>query len=114
MSCSEFRSMSGVAFNEMRLSKNYRSSERIVKYFSGFEVYEGAIEAVSRGKGYKSVVSFNMRLAGMAWRMSWSGLLILTLKSRVFRLTRFVFLAPQWGAAGKYDAPFGFKKDLKQ
>ena len=97
MSCSEFRSMSGVAFNEMRLSKNYRSSERIVKYFSGFEVYEGAIEAVSRGKGYKSVVSFNHEVGRDGLEDELVRLINFNVKEQGISPDEVCVLAPQWG-----------------
>lgn len=97
MSCSEFRSMSGMDFNEMRLSKNYRSSERIVKYFSGFEVYEGAIEAVSRGKGYKSVVSFNHEVGKEGLEDELVRLINFNVKEQGISPDEVCVLAPQWG-----------------
>lgn len=97
MSCSEFESMSGVDFNEMRLSKNYRSSERIVKFFSLFEVCGGNIESASRDKDYKSVVSFNQEVGKEGLEDELVRLINFSIKEQGISPGEVCVLAPQWG-----------------
>ena len=49
----------GLDFHEMQLSKNYRSSERVVSYFGNYNLYKTNIEACSKERSYKSIVSYN-------------------------------------------------------
>ncbi|KIZ50947.1 ATP-dependent DNA helicase [Pseudomonas oryzihabitans] len=49
----------GIAFKEMNLSDNYRSSSRIVSYFGNYNVLPSKIEAIGKDKDYLSVVSFD-------------------------------------------------------
>lgn len=59
MSAADFKTIAGVELNEMSLSKNYRSSTRIVEYFSKYRVHATTIESASKDKEYPSIVSFN-------------------------------------------------------
>lgn len=97
MSCSEFESMSEVDFKEMRLSKNYRSSDRIVKYFSSFETYGCEIEAASRDKGYKSVVSFNHEVSKDGLEDELVRLINFSVKEQRIPPGEVCVIAPQWG-----------------
>jgi DNA helicase-2/ATP-dependent DNA helicase PcrA len=55
----DFQAMAGIELKERMLSKNYRSSERIIGYFGNYNVFDTTIEAASREKEYQSLVSFN-------------------------------------------------------
>jgi superfamily I DNA/RNA helicase len=55
----DFKAMAGIEMKELSLSKNYRSSERIIEYFGNFNVHGTLIEAASGGKAYRSLVSFD-------------------------------------------------------
>ncbi|MDO8943786.1 MAG: 3'-5' exonuclease, partial [Desulfobacterales bacterium] len=55
----DFKAMAGIEMKAMSLSKNYRSSERIIEYFGKFNVHGTLIEAASGGKSYRSLVSFD-------------------------------------------------------
>ncbi|WP_243787528.1 ATP-dependent helicase, partial [Pseudomonas amygdali] len=59
ITAADFGTQCGIAFKEMELSDNYRSSSRIVSYFGNYNVLPSKIEAVGRGKDYASVVSFD-------------------------------------------------------
>lgn len=59
ISIQEFRSMTGLALQKCELSQNYRSSERIVEYFSNFNVYGTTITAAGRDREYPSIISYN-------------------------------------------------------
>jgi DNA helicase II / ATP-dependent DNA helicase PcrA len=46
-------------FSELELSKNYRSSERIISYFGHFNLNKTNIEPASKDKDYPSIVCYN-------------------------------------------------------
>lgn len=55
----EFQSMANIKLKKLDLSKNYRSSERIINYFGNYNVYNTRIEPASNEKSYPSLISFN-------------------------------------------------------
>ncbi len=55
----ELRAITGISIAERELSQNYRSSERIIKYFGNFNIYNTAITAVANDCHYPSLVSYN-------------------------------------------------------
>lgn len=59
----DLRSITGLAISERALSKNYRSSERIVAYYGHFNVHATAIEAAGEQRTYASLVSYNDAIA---------------------------------------------------
>lgn len=59
ISMEDFASLSNLKFKPMELRRNYRSSSRIVGYFSNFKVTESLIESASAIREYKSIISFD-------------------------------------------------------
>jgi superfamily I DNA/RNA helicase len=55
----EFSKLSGVTFKELDLSKNYRSSDRIVGYFENFNQLTSKITADGKFKDFASLISFD-------------------------------------------------------
>jgi DNA helicase II / ATP-dependent DNA helicase PcrA len=55
----ELSTLSGVMFKELNLSKNYRSSDRIVGYFENFNQLSSKITAESKFRDFASVISFD-------------------------------------------------------
>ena len=55
----DFKAMADIDIEERELSRNYRSSERIIDYFGNFNVHATRIEAASGDKNYQSLVSFD-------------------------------------------------------
>ena len=58
----DFKDMAGIELKERSLSKNYRSSGRIIDYFGNFNVHGTLVEAASKDKDYPSVVTFDSAL----------------------------------------------------
>lgn len=54
-----FSALCGVAFKEMDLSVNYRSSDRIVTYFENFNQLTSKISADGKCKTFESVISYD-------------------------------------------------------
>lgn len=62
MSAANFSAISSVTFREIALSKNYRSSERIVAYFGNYKVHDTTIVSAAKDKDYPSLVSYNTQV----------------------------------------------------
>jgi DNA helicase-2/ATP-dependent DNA helicase PcrA len=59
ITAADFGQRSGLTFNEMELSLNYRSSDRIVRYFGNYNLYASKIQAEGKHKDFPSLVSFD-------------------------------------------------------
>lgn len=63
ISVADFRALAGIPIKEMALSRNYRSSERIISHFSNFNVHATSIQGVGTNATFPSVVSYNQHIA---------------------------------------------------
>lgn len=54
--------LSGLYIEEMNLTQNYRSSERIIQYCHNYNVFATKVEAFSEEKSYPSLVTYNNSL----------------------------------------------------
>lgn len=63
ISVTEFRTQAGIPIKELALSRNYRSSERIISYFSNFNVQATNIVSSGTNSQFPSVVSYNCHIA---------------------------------------------------
>jgi superfamily I DNA/RNA helicase len=59
ITAAEFKSMAEIDLEEMSLSRNYRSSQRIIQYFGNYNVIPATIEAASADRGYGSRISYD-------------------------------------------------------
>jgi superfamily I DNA/RNA helicase len=59
MTPDKFEAIAGIPLSRLPLSGNYRSSERIISYFSKYQVLPAAIEALSEGKDYPSLITYD-------------------------------------------------------
>lgn len=63
ISVADLRAQTGIPIKEMALSRNYRSSDRIISYFSNFNVHPTSIQGAGANKAFPSVVSYNHQIA---------------------------------------------------
>ncbi|WP_448647345.1 UvrD-helicase domain-containing protein [Pseudomonas mohnii] len=59
MPVADFRAQAGIPIKEMALSRNYRSSERIISYFSNFNVHATSIKSAGENAAFPSLVTYN-------------------------------------------------------
>jgi DNA helicase II / ATP-dependent DNA helicase PcrA len=55
----DFQAMAGIPIKQYELSKNYRSSDRIIAYFGNFKLGDTVIEAASKHRTFPSLISFD-------------------------------------------------------
>ncbi|MBS7596892.1 ATP-dependent helicase [Pseudomonas sp. RC2C2] len=63
MPVADFRAQAGIPIKEMALSRNYRSSERIISYFSNFNVHATTIKSAGEHATFPSLVTYNRDVA---------------------------------------------------
>ncbi|WP_413790878.1 MULTISPECIES: UvrD-helicase domain-containing protein [unclassified Pseudomonas] len=59
----DFRAQAGIPIKEMALSRNYRSSKRIISYFSNFNVHATSIKSAGEHAAFPSLVTYNQDVA---------------------------------------------------
>lgn len=55
----ELRALTGIQIDKRELSKNYRSSERIIRYFGNFNIYGTTIIAAASDRDFPSLVTYS-------------------------------------------------------
>jgi superfamily I DNA/RNA helicase len=58
----QLRAMTGIPIERRALSRNYRSSRRLIDYFGNFNVYGTVIEAAGSGRDFGSHVTYNQTI----------------------------------------------------
>ncbi|WP_417203924.1 UvrD-helicase domain-containing protein [Sutterella wadsworthensis] len=92
----EFQSMANIELKKLELSKNYRSSERIIKYFRNFNVYNTRIEPASNEKSYRSLISFNDSVTKDGLEAELIRLIRFNVETIGIAPHEICILAPQW------------------
>jgi DNA helicase-2/ATP-dependent DNA helicase PcrA len=59
MPVADLRRLSGIRMNERALTGNYRSTDRLIEYFSNFTVHATEIRGAGAGRDFPSVISYN-------------------------------------------------------
>lgn len=62
MPVAELRSLSGIQLNERALTGNYRSTDRLIQYFSKFTVQATQIRGAGEDRKFPSIISYNSSL----------------------------------------------------
>jgi DNA helicase II / ATP-dependent DNA helicase PcrA len=92
----DFKTMTGIEMNELQLCKNYRSSERIVNYFSNFNVHETTIESSSKNKAFPSLITFNNTVSKSNLEEELARLIRFNIENLGIAPQEICVLAPQW------------------
>ncbi|MBZ9905271.1 ATP-dependent helicase [Mesorhizobium sp. BR115XR7A] len=96
ITAAEFSEMAGVDFKEMDLSRNYRSSERIVGYFGNYNVYATKISAEGKDRQYASLISFDPLTARDGLEEELVRLVRYSIETAGIAPNEICILAPQW------------------
>lgn len=62
ISPADFRAQAGITIREMALSRNYRSSNRIISHFSNFNVHATLIKGAGASASFASKISYNQQV----------------------------------------------------
>jgi hypothetical protein len=62
MPLDEFRAQAGIPIKEFALSLNYRSSERIISYFSNYSVHASKITGAGKDAKFPSRITYNQKV----------------------------------------------------
>ncbi|WP_444941268.1 UvrD-helicase domain-containing protein [Microbulbifer sp. ZKSA004] len=92
----DFRSLTGVEISERELSRNYRSSRRIVDYFSHFKVFDSDIVSALEGDEQGSVISYENAIHKDDLEDELIRLIRFNIEDRGVPQTELCILAPQW------------------
>lgn len=92
----DFKAMAGIDIEERELSRNYRSSERIIDYFGNFNVHATLIEAASDAKAYQSLISFDDTVSKADLEAELIRLIRFNIESMGIAPREVCVLAPQW------------------
>ncbi|MDY1549935.1 ATP-dependent helicase [Luteibacter sahnii] len=96
MAYEDFKAMAGIDIDELELSKNYRSSERIIEYFGNFNVHATKIESESKDKSYQSLISFNTTVSKEDLENELIRLIRFNIQTKGIVPHEICILAPQW------------------
>ncbi|WP_423379313.1 UvrD-helicase domain-containing protein [Burkholderia sp. LMG 32019] len=96
MAHEDFKAMAGINIDALELSKNYRSSERIIEYFVNFNVHATKIESESKDKGYQSLISFNTTISKEGLEDELIRLIRFNIETKGIAPHEVCILAPQW------------------
>lgn len=92
----ELRILTGIPIDNLALSRNYRSSQRIIEYFGNFNVYGTQIEASGEERLYQSLVTYNRNLANSDLVAEIARLIRHNIQTLGFSPCEICVLAPQW------------------
>lgn len=95
MPVNDFRQLCEIPIEERELSENYRSTDRLIRFFSNFSVQQTGIRGAASYRDFQSVVSYNTALEKIALE----GELVRLIQHSVaqgFSPDQICVLAPQW------------------
>jgi len=92
----DFGAMAGVAFKEMPLTRNYRSSARVIDYFRNYAVRPATVTSASEYKDYPSVITFDRTTAKAEIEEELARLIKFNVEVEGIPPNEVCILAPQW------------------
>jgi len=81
---------------ELGLTKNYRSSEKIINYFEHFKTYPNSIEACGCDKEYASTITYNTSVSVDEIIEEVADLILLNVTEKGISPNEICIVAPQW------------------
>lgn len=95
MPVAELRELCGIQLQERVLSENYRSTDRLIRYFSNFTVQASDIRGASSDRAFPSTISYNTNVARDQLEAELTRLIRLSI-AQGFAADQICVLAPWW------------------
>jgi superfamily I DNA/RNA helicase len=95
MPVGELRRLCGVQLAERALSENYRSTDRLIRYFSNFNVQATGVRGAGPGRAFPSTISYNTTIVGDEIEAELVRLVRLS-TAQGFAANQICILAPWW------------------
>lgn len=95
MPVAELRQLCGVRLGERALTENYRSTDRLIRYFSNFTVQTTGIRGAAFDRGFPSSISYNTNLVQAQLEEELVRLIRLS-TAQGFAAYQICVLAPSW------------------
>jgi len=92
----ELENLLGFKLHQNSLSKNYRSSEKIIKYFEYFKTFDNEISSSSPDKNYPSNITFNSTVSVENIIEEISKLILFNINKENILPNEICIVAPQW------------------
>lgn len=92
----ELEKLLGFSLHQNSLSKNYRSSEKIIKYFEYFKTFDNEISPNSLNKDYPSNITFNSTISVENVIEEISKLILFNINEENILPNEICIVAPQW------------------
>lgn len=92
----ELEEVTGIEIEQMELSKNYRSSQKVIKYFDYFKTYNNNISAEGKHKDYDSIISLNNSVIKNDLIDEIARLIMLNIDEYGILPNEICIVAPQW------------------
>lgn len=92
----DFKAMTSIPMKLLALSKNYRSSERIISYFGKYNIHDTLIEAAADDKAFPSLVSFDDSIHRDSLETELARLIRYNIETLGIPPHEVCVLAPQW------------------
>src|SRR5262249_53203577 len=96
IAAADFKAMSGLALRKLPLSKNYRSSQKIIDYFRNFRVFPCSIVAASDESVYPSPITYGTQRSGGGMEGELVGLIRYNIEVVGVKPTEICVIAPWW------------------
>lgn len=92
----DLRALTNIPIAELELSQNYRSSERVVQYFSNFNLYETTCEAVGEHSSFPSFITYDNTIVRQDLLSEITKLIRYSINQIGVSPNEICVLAPQW------------------
>jgi superfamily I DNA/RNA helicase len=86
---------------ELGLTKNYRSSDRIINYFEHYKTYPNTIEACGCDKDYPSTITYNTSVSVDNIINEIASLILFNVTEQGISPNEICIVAPLWGLIAK-------------
>jgi len=96
MSKSDLETLLGFELLELGLTRNYRSSDRIINYFEHYRTYPNSIEACGCDKNYPSIITYDTSVSVEKIIEEIASLILFNVTEKGISPNEICIVAPQW------------------